>query len=73
MLRQGVRTQGVGSKECEALQGGMDPGQQGSADYRFTDVDKYDRKQALKEGHTHPLAVQSAVTANGKRIGHVRC
>ena len=34
-------------------------------------IDRFDRAAARKEGHTHPIAVGSAVTALGKRIGHV--
>ena len=35
-------------------------------------ADREARKQARRDGHTHPLAVGSATTARGKRIGHVQ-
>ncbi len=30
-------------------------------------------RNARRDGHTHAIAVMSAVTEAGKRIGHVRC
>ena len=35
------------------------------------DLDREARRLAWKAGHTHPVAVGSAVTSGGKRIGHV--
>ena len=38
---------------------------------RLDELDREARKAARKEGHTHAIAVSSAFTAQGKRIGHV--
>ena len=35
-------------------------------------ADREARKQARREGHTHPIATGSAMTVRGKRIGHVQ-
>ena len=34
-------------------------------------IDRDERRAAIKEGHTQPIAVGSARTAAGKKIGHV--
>ena len=39
-----------------------------------TELDEFDRnacKEARRQGHSHPIAVQSARKANGKRVGYV--
>ena len=36
------------------------------------DRDKQLRKEALHQGHTHPITTGSALSAGGLRIGHVR-
>lgn len=35
-------------------------------------VDREQRRTARQEGHTHPIAIGSARTAQGRAIGHVR-
>ena len=39
---------------------------------QLQDRDKQLRKEALHQGHTHPIATGSALSAGGLRIGHVR-
>ena len=36
------------------------------------ELDKVTRRNAQRLGQTHPVAIGSAVRANGKRIGHVQ-
>ena len=39
---------------------------------QLQDRDKQLRKEALHQGHTHPIATGPALSAGGLRIGHVR-
>lgn len=40
--------------------------------FKLDIIHRVARKEAQRQGHTHPIALGSATTAEGKTIGHVQ-